>query len=72
MQANTKLEWRNGDSLTIGPAERNERSRNSAKPTSDSQAAVAMVGSPSHSWRGPSSSTYSRPPRNIAIATRCT
>ncbi len=71
MQANAKLGLRNGESRTIGDDEKKERSTNSRNPTKDSHAAVAMVGSLSHSWRCPSSSTYSKQPRNVAMATRC-
>ena len=37
-QAKAKVGLRNGVSFTIGPPERNERSRNSTKPTKESQA----------------------------------
>ncbi len=66
-----KVGLRKGDRRRIGPPERKERSRNRTKAVAENQAAMQMAGSPNQSWRGPSSSTYSSPPRKTAIAARC-
>ncbi len=69
-QAKTKVGLRKGVSFTIGLGEKKERSRNSTNATADIQPAIAMPSSPNQSLRGPSSSTYSSPPRKIAIAAK--